>query len=622
MQKLKLINSIVREYGIEWLVNRLLYSAKLTMLKALTPAEVFFEHKTEYPKRINLFQINTKEIKQFLLSLNNQDQRKLIKTADNCVKGIIRGFSSVDLDYGSPIDWQLNPLTHKRCDKTKKWFQIPDFDKECGDIKVTWEASRFSYFITLARAFLLTGNEVYYIAFSHHLDSWLKENQYGYGANFKCGQECALRMVNALFAFTVFKGEGVATVKDADNIKELIDRCYHKILSNFFYAYKCIKNNHTISELMGMIVGAWCCKDENQLKKAFNMLDEVIDEQFTSDGGYRQFSFNYQRLALQDLECLLSLETSLGFKLSEKSRQKIKSAALLMYQCQDETGDMPNYGSNDGALIFPLTSCDYRDFRPTINAVYALISGKQLYKSGKYQEELLWLVGNKNISDYKKEIVTRNSMQFKDAGLFTLRDKTSWAMIVLNDYKSRPGHLDQLHIDIWMDGVNVLCDGGTYSYASELGKKLVQNESHNTLSVKDKSQMSTYGPFMVYDWSEREMGRCDNNSFEGVMKSKNGYTQIRRVEKKETSLVIIDTVNCEKDYQLLFHTPCMVLCEKNECVLSQNGKQLCKIKSNGLMQVGKSKRSLYYLKEENVNCIAISKGSNYINIQTEIIINH
>ena len=626
MQKIHVINAVIREYGCKWLANRLLYSTKLKLLNRVPLAETYFEHKTAYPKRIDLFRINTKELKRFIQALDKADKETLAATADNCVKGIIDGFSSIKLDYGDPVNWQLNPLSGKCCDITKKWFQIPDFDPERGDIKITWEASRFSHFITLARAYLLTGNAKYYAAFSQQLSSWLKENPYGYGANFKCGQECSIRMVNALLAYTVFKYEGISTEGDASNVKELIDRCYRKVLSNFFYAYKCIKNNHTISELMGMIVGAWCCEDEKQLKKAFHLLDEVIEEQFTDDGGYRQFSFNYQRLALQDLVCILSISPVVGLSLSERSKAKIQNAALLMYQCQDDSGDVPNYGSNDGALIFPLTSCGYRDYRPTINAVYALLRGKQLYANGKHQEELLWFAGNNQIGSYSKENIPRISSQFKEAGLFTLRSKSSWAMVILNCFKSRPNHMDQLHFDLWAYGINILCDSGTYSYASETGKNLSKTKGHNTVAVNNKEQMSTYGPFLTYNWSEGRLGRYDDEQFEGTLISKNGYTHSRKILKKKNGYVITDVVDGNKQYQFLLHTPCEVFCNKNEATLLQDGKELCVIQSSGRIQVSKSMRSLYYLKAEEINCITISKtvskssDNNNNRVITEIVI--
>ena len=116
--------------------------------------------------------------------------------ADLACEGTVIGFSSTRMSYGIPINWQLNPISGKACDNTLKWYRIPDFDKERGDIKAVWEISRFSHFVTLARAYLVSKNEKYYNAFSEQLAAWLKENPYSFGANFKCGQECALRMMN------------------------------------------------------------------------------------------------------------------------------------------------------------------------------------------------------------------------------------------------------------------------------------------------------------------------------------------------------------------------------------------------------------------------------------------
>ena len=593
MPNARMIKSVISEYGAGWLANRALYSAKLKMLGIVPPAEEWFEKKTIYPKRLNLFDIDVDALKLFLREkLDKKEKEELIEIAEKAAKGIITGFSSIELNYGYPIDWQLNPLTGKRCDEKQKWYRIPDFDKERGDIKVIWEASRFSHFITLSRAFLLTGDVKYYKAFSEQLISWLVQNPYSFGANFKCGQECSLRMVNALLAFTVYNRAGIATDTDASNIKDLIDRCYRKVLSNFFYAYKCIKNNHTISELMGMIVGAWCAGDEYQLDKAYKLLDEVIDEQFTADGGYGQFSFNYQRLALQDIEVVMSIAT--GRKIADKCKDKIKNSAYLMYQCQDESGDVPNYGSNDGALVFPVSSCSYRNFQPVINTTYALTTGKQLYGVGSHQEELIWFSGGKKLEEYKTESEARESSQFADAGLFTIRDSRSWAMLVSNDYSSRPGHMDQQHFDLWVNGVNVFCDAGTYSYASEEGRSLVGNENHNTAIVERKAQMNSNGSFMIYDWTRRKLGSCDEKTYEGKTISAYGYMHIRKVKLIGDSYEITDL--CDKDYCICFYTPCDVKRDNEDYLLMYNGRVLCKLNTNAEVTIRKSVRSLYYLK--------------------------
>lgn len=601
----KVIYSILQEYGIPWAVNRGLYSIKLKIMKLLPPTEAFFEKKTAYPERINLFEVNVYCLKQFIQGLPEKERLELIKQADEACVGRIKGFSSIELDYGYPVQWQLNPITGKKCDERKKWYQIPDFDKERGDIKTVWEISRFSHFVTLSRAYLLTGNAGYYEAFFEQLDDWLVKNPYSYGASFKCGQECALRMVNALLAYAVFAECGLTAEKDERNIKELISRCYSKIRSNFFYAYRCIKNNHTISELLGMIIGAWCCGDNQQLEKAFWILNEVIEEQFTEDGGYIQHSFNYERLALQNLEAVLAVEKKTGFVLKEGSRQKLLQAVNMMYQCQDECGDMPNYGFNDGALVFPLTSCGYRDFRPVINTIHALLTGEKLYVEGMHDEELIWFSGKASDS-FGQEYKERTSHSFGQAGLYTIRNGSSWLMAVLNDYHSRPAHMDQLHIDLWTCGINVFCDGGTFFYADELGRKLVLNESHNTLVYGNKPQMETKGPFFIYGWTKGRLSDIGLSYFCGTMWSGNGYIHRRRVKAADKGYQILDVVKGRdgEKYEIRFHTPCEIQREGNQLKLTYKGNVICILKSSAPFYILQASRSLYYLKEDRICCIA------------------
>lgn len=594
----RIIKSILKEYGTEWAVNRSLYNSKLKLMSVIKGSEKIFEKRVGYPFQLDIFHIDTNRIQDFLQNIPQGKKQELLEIADHACEGKILGFSSITLDYGNPINWQLNPLMGNNCNIKNKWYNIPDFDKELGDIKIVWEASRFSHFLTFARAYLLTGDKKYYQAFSDQLADWIRKNPYGFGANFKCSQECSLRMVNGLLAYTVFSNEGQSTSQDKKNIEILILRCYRKILSNFFYAYKCIKNNHTISELMGMIVGAWCCGEDERLSYAYKTLDKVIDEQFTDDGGYKQFSFNYERLALQDLEVVLSLNT--GYKLNAQSKKKILAAVNMMYQCQDELGDMPNYGSNDGALVFPVTSCGYRDFRPVINSIYAKLAGTRLYETGDYDEEIYWF-GDKK--EYPVGDVKRVGTIFKEAGLCTFRRMNSWGMVVLNNYKSRPAHMDQLHFDLWIEGINVLCDCGTYSYAAQEGHELVSNIAHNTILVDNTLQMNTYGVFMIYDWTQGKIKRYTEDFFHGEIKSKNGYRHCRIVEITDKGYRIIDKVSGDKTYKILFHTPCDVVEDGDMFELRIDEKILCRIKSTVKGEKEKSIRSLYYLKKEEITCM-------------------
>ena len=599
-----MITTIIKEFGLGWLLCRSLYSAKLKLLQKIPSAERLFEHKV-HVKRIDLLADHIDPIEGFIKSLPDDQKQSLIETADRACNGTIVGFSSVELSYGMPINWQLNPLTGKACDASAKWYRIADFDKDRGDIKAVWEISRFSHFVTFARAYLASGDRKYYEAFRSQLADWLDKNPYSYGANFKCGQECALRMMNALLAYNVFHGKGLTDEQDEQNLAELISRCYRKILANFFYAYRCIKNNHTISELAGMIIGAWCSLDTKTLKKAYKTLDRVIAEQFSNDGGYIQFSFNYQRLALQVLEYVLHISEKTGFSLSDTSVDRIKNSVLLLYQCQDETGDVPNYGFNDGALVFPVSTCGYRDYRPVLGSLYGKLFGKRLFGAGLYDEEALWFGSIPDKLAAANE--QRKSTAFPSAGLFTLRDEHRFLMTVLNDYKNRPAHMDQLHMDLWIDGVNVLCDCGTYSYADEKGTALVLTGAHNSVKLDGVEQMNKKGAFLIYGRTKRCRVKVSEDEFFGKMHSPNGYTHERYIKKTRTGYEVYDTVTASEDveYALILHTPCKVVCNQGCIQLLDGQRPLLTIKSDFEYEIKEGIRSLYYLCQEPISQICL-----------------
>ncbi|MDK2946239.1 MAG: hypothetical protein PWQ85_1015 [Geotoga sp.] len=601
-----MIKSILKEYGLMWLIFRILYLLKLKIMKIFPIAEFLFEKKVEI-KRMDIFDIDVEKIETFLKKLPDEKKSEIINIADKAIEGKILAFSSIELDYGNPIDWFYNPITNEKVSNSLKWYLIPDFDAKIGDIKVIWEASRFTHFYYFLRAYMITKNKKYYKAFSEHLKSWVENNKYSYGPNYKCGQEATLRMINSIIAFSVFKAYGLVKRIDEQNLHKLIEGSYKKVLSNFFYAHKCIKNNHTLSEITGMIVGAWCEENKKRLKKAYKLLDREIQSQFFSDGGYVQYSFNYQRFALQIIEFVLKISKKTGFDISEKSKKFIKNSVMLMYQMQEENGDLPNYGSNDGSLIFPVTSCDYRDFRPIINSLYAILENKRLYDPGIYDEEILWF-GDKELNKIPILKKKRLSSAFKEAGLYSLRNDNSFLMITLQDFKSRPAHMDQLHIDVWYKGRNIFCDSGTFSYASELGNKLTLTEAHNTVVVDNKEQMKKYGPFLVYDWSISKKVQFDNISFKGTMISKNGYSHTRKIKMTKKGYLIEDFVKgYGKECKFYFHTPFEVRIVNDGFELLEKDKVIAKVKTTGNIEVKKAYRSLYYLKKDLIKKVSVSK---------------
>lgn len=613
--------TIIREYGLRWIAYRSLYVGKLKMLNLFPVTEKLFERKVEI-NRIDIFHIDTGRIEKFLLCLPEEEKKEIIQYADNVLEGKIIGFSNIMLEYGTPMNWQLNPVSGKNTDKTQKWYSISDFDPERGDIKLIWEASRFGYLFFVLRAYMLTKEIKYYEGFSKIITHWLEENQYSYGANFKCGQECTLRMMNTLAVYAGFASYGVTTEQDETNVMKIVESSYKKVCSNFFYAYKCIKNDHTIAELCGMIIGAWCSSDLKKCQRYFRKLDLEIAEQFSNSGMYLSYSFNYQRYVLQLMEYMLKVSEQLGVSFSEETRQILYNAALLLYQSQSDDGRVPNYGANDGTLIFPLTVCGFRNYMPIIHAITCLIKGETYYQPGAHEEELLWFSNAATKVKYREMV--RKTLYNTETGVYHYRKDKVYMFINAHNYERRPGHMDQLHVDLWIGGKNVLCDSGTYSYAETDGEQLSSTLGHNTVCVDKKEQMRKIGKFMTYDIPCVKILKCEKNEFEASLKSGTGYIHNRYIKIEDNKIIFADNVVQSgkiEPWSIVFHTPFRIKQEADTILFfDENGKEICKLMHQAKdVEVQESFVSWYYMDKQSINLIKIKclEDSSVLEIKVE-----
>ena len=80
----------------------------------------------------------------------------------------------------------------------------------------------------------------------------------------------------------------------------------------------------------------------------------------------------------------------------------------------------------------------------------------------------------------------------------------SWAYLRLANFTSRPGHADQLHLDLWWRGYNLAQDAGTYLYNAPppWDNALSRTKVHNTLTVDGLDQMTLAGRFLWLDWAQ------------------------------------------------------------------------------------------------------------------------
>lgn len=491
---LKSIYAYSRLMGLEWFLFRIKYEIrkrsfyfdrlnnKILKKVVLIKSETFFYTKVGLIK--DCFRGDT----------------HFIKKADGAIEGKIFAFSHHYLDYSenSRINWHMNPVSKVKADNTNSWNALPDF-ADFGDIKLIWEASRFPQVYYFINAYAVTKDEKYAKACVSQITDWIEGNPYPRGVNYKCGQEISFRIFSWINAMEYFKG----FISKDDEIK-IVKNIYTSLLRinvNIDYAVKSVKNNHSISEAAGLFIGGLLFpqfkESQNFIDKGLKYLLKETSYQVYDDGAYIQHSFTYQRLVLDLLSYTFLVADKKQFNIPKVLRQRHHKMLFFLNAFMQKDGWLPNYGSNDGANLFPCTNSDYRDFRTSLN--FAM--GKSDFFDTTMQ---------------KNEILT-TQIEFNDGGYYILKNDTIFSFIRCHSYRDRPASNDMFHLDIWYKGKNIFCDTGSYSYNTDKSFKnnFIGVVGHNTVMINDTNQMAQVLNFGYSNWTKAKKLEFDRSHFLG-----------------------------------------------------------------------------------------------------------
>ncbi len=191
-------------------------------------------------------------------------------------------------------------------------------------------------------------------------------------------------------------------------------------------------------------------------------LELEIAHQIYDNGSFLQFSMNYHRAVVQLRSFGISLFKKNKQQFSDVVYQKAYQSINFLYQCmQDENCWLPNYGSNDGALFFPLSDTDYRDFRPQLNTLHQFLTGKTLFLEEKLAEDYNWFNGKVSQEKYEQITKKQGVQSFDIGGYYLCRNGDLFTFIRCGNHKDRPTQADNLHLNIWYKEINILRDSGT-----------------------------------------------------------------------------------------------------------------------------------------------------------------
>lgn len=519
MRRFFLYFQLLRNMGMRYIIFRTQYEIRRRsgMLKKKYP---------RYWKIKNIPSLAQwrKDAKPFfeLRHQNNGDCRFESGLLSERIKRMLRGeycfFSNVWYNLTTDYDWITNPDTGYQYDISKHWTEVEDYVKDAGDIKFVWEKSRFAFLYDFIRYEQKTGIDCSSFVFSQIID-WIDKNPLNYGPNYKCSQEISLRVLNWIFALYYYKNSSALSDEVFTRIITSVYGQIKHVRANINFSRISVRNNHAITETLTLyIVGLLFpfFEEAAEWKKlGKKWFEEEIKYQIAEDGTYLQFSMNYHRVVVQLLTWAIGISDRNKELFCKEVYQRAYASVNFLFQCQDDvTGKLPNYGSNDGALFFRLNDNDFRDYRPQLDALHYLLTGENLYDI--VWEDRMWYTP---ISTGIRDLYPRIQRQygvisFKVGGYFLFREKDSLTFIRCGKYRNRPAQADNLHIDIWYKGENILLDGGTYKYnaSDDDIKYFMGTESHNTVMLGTKDQMLKGARFIWYNWTQALQVSIEENA--------------------------------------------------------------------------------------------------------------
>ena len=566
MRKEAIFNSfeIIKLLGLKWAIWRLFYALKLRLgvLRRKTPIQRWEDLPAP--------EITGKFFSPLIGS------KGAIHSADEIRKGRFTFFSHHQFNTGFPPNWFANPFEEEAREtgglSNRHWSKISDFGH--GDIKCIWELSRFAWVYPMVQAYGATGDGSYSEAFWQLVTDWAVNNPPNQGVHWKCGQEIAIRMLAMMTGYFNFQETDTITHEQKKMPAKIVFESAKRIEANIGYALS-QQNNHGISEAVGLFTAGILFNKSNWIEKGSKHLENQIRTLVYEDGSFSQHSANYHRIMLQACLWAIQLGRVNGADFSEGFIERIRKAGQWLLTLYDpQTGHMPNMGANDGAFIFPYSTCDYRDYRPTIQAVGAVVDGKRWLPAGKWDDLSLWLVADLS-NDYHAKAKIQVKAKNSDVKSSTLKSnkvhlnilgyggyavfKHGNAKLVFRcpvQFKHRPAQCDLLHVDLWDDGINILRDAGTYSYNCEQPWQdyFKSVSAHNTVQFDEHDQIPQISRFLYGKWPRINIHNAFKTSqpyIEAGFADWKGCFHQRKVEVDDKSIRVRDRISGFKNKAVL-----------------------------------------------------------------------
>ena len=416
-------------------------------------------------------------------------------------------------EYGEQINWHRDPLSG-RIWPLDYHADIPLWHNDGSDIRVLWELNRLGHLITLGRAYALTEEENFAAEFFAQVESWRAQNPVGRGANWACAMEVALRAMNLLAAFSLFRRSGALNEERLLLILTMFDQHGAHIRRNLEFSHVAT-SNHYLSDVAGLL---WLGIMLPELASAADWrvwaLSELLrelDKQILPDGADYEGATGYHCFVLELFLYSFALCRANDIGIDEDHWPKLHSMLAYLRGILRPDGSLPLIGDTDGGRVLPISEQKPDSGVPTRATRVGwggegglLTLGAAVFKDANFKQvetpsELLWIWGEPGLRAY--ELLASSGKQvhseaFPHAGTYVLRHEDLYLLFNANSSKQgRPGshrHNDVLGLEISTCGRAFIVDPGTYVYTADLHERQLFRSTayHSTVQIDDEEQQT------------------------------------------------------------------------------------------------------------------------------------
>lgn len=534
-----------------------------------------FRHRTE-PKFFPGFRDPaTAKIQQQSFPLETSDLLSLARTICDEHRWSLLGYE--EQYFGDEIQWRRDPISGY-VSPLIYHGDVELIRDDGSDARVLWELNRLGHFLTLGRAYAVSGDEKFATEFFKQIQSWSDQNPYGKGPNWHCAMEVALRAINLLSSFELFRQSQQLTAESLSHLLALLDQHGTYIRNNLEFSYLAT-SNHYFSDVVGLL---WLGIMLPELRYAnewrefgFREMLREIDKQILPDGSDFESSTGYHRFVLELVLYSFILCRANEIQISENYWQTLRRMLEYVRCYIRPDGLAPLIGDTDGGQVLPIRQRAANDHAYVLRAG-AVAFNDPLLKSGDASEELLWLFGGTGLSAV--EALSGNaqgpeSASFPDAGLHILRHDDLYLCFNASDVgldgRGSHAHNDVLSVEVSACGRAFLVDPGTFVYTGDLSsrQKFRSTAFHSTVQVDDAEQNTINidvpfvigneaGPVVTFWETGLEFDRV-TAEHSGYRRLQNPLTHRRAVtfNKKDRWWLIDDELigNGENNLSIRFH---------------------------------------------------------------------